>query len=66
MGISGRHGYRIMSSRWGDFNKMIGKELELEGVTRRQVEFLQARGYAEVLLKNLRSLIPSGLPSNFR
>ncbi len=45
MGRSGRHEYRIMSSRWGGCNKMIGKDLELGGVTRRQAEAVTRKYY---------------------
>ncbi len=54
MAKRGEGGYRMLSMRWEDFNKQIGSALELENLSRRQMEMLQLRGYLTVYLKNFR------------
>jgi radical SAM superfamily enzyme YgiQ (UPF0313 family) len=50
----GEGGYKLISVNWEDFNKQIGNSLELEGLSRRTMEYLQLRGYLTVYLRNLR------------
>lgn len=54
MAIRGQGGYKIISDNWEDFNKQIGKALELEGLTRKQLERYQLEGYLKVYLFNWR------------
>ncbi len=54
MAMRGNGGYKIISNRWGDYNKLIGKAMELNNLSRRQLETLQFYGYMSVLVKNLR------------
>lgn len=51
---SGERGYRLKSTNWNDFNKQLGKALELEHLSRRQLEVLQLMGYLMVFITNLR------------
>lgn len=53
---AGEGGYRIISSNWADYNKIIGKAIELKELSRRDLEILQAWGYFAVLFKNFRIL----------
>ncbi|MFH0826716.1 MAG: radical SAM protein [Candidatus Omnitrophota bacterium] len=46
--------YRIISHKWSDYNKIMGKAMELEGLSRRELELFQFYGYASVLFKNFR------------
>jgi len=52
--IRGDGGYKMLSMNWEDFNKQTGSALELETLSRRQMELLQLRGYLTVYLRNLR------------
>jgi len=52
--VAGKSGYRMISSHWADYNKIIGKAMELEGLSRKDLETFQARGYLAVLLRNFR------------
>ena len=54
MALSGEGGYKIISSNWSDFDKTIGNSLELETLSRNDLEILQLRGYLEVYLLNYR------------
>ena len=54
MARRGEGGYRIISSDWADFNKTIGSSLELETLTRKEMEKLQLMGYLVFYLKNWR------------
>jgi radical SAM superfamily enzyme YgiQ (UPF0313 family) len=54
MANCGEGGYRIISHRWQDYNKIIGGALELNTLSRKQLELLQLYGYTSVLIKNLR------------
>lgn len=58
MALKGEGGYRIISSDWADFNKTLGSSLELETLSRREMEKIQLRGYLLFYLKNWR---PGGL-----
>jgi len=54
MAMNGKGNYKIISNRWRDYNKIMGKAIELKGLPRRKLETLQFYGYASVLLKNFR------------
>ncbi len=47
-------GYRLLSNNWSDFDKHLGNALELEHLTRKQLELLQISGYLYFYLRNLR------------
>lgn len=47
-------GYRPLSRNWEDFDKYMGNALELESLSRRQLELLQMFGYLFFYLRNLR------------
>ncbi len=47
-------GYRFLSRDWRDFNKQLGKALELEGLPRYQLESLQMLGYIWFYLSKFR------------
>ncbi|MFQ5802361.1 MAG: B12-binding domain-containing radical SAM protein [Candidatus Methylomirabilales bacterium] len=54
LAIRGQGGYRVISDNWEDFNKQIGNALELETLSRRDLERLQLEGYLKVFLYNFR------------
>ena len=54
MALSGEGGYKIISSDWSDFDKTLGNSLELETLSRKDLEILQLRGYLQVYLLNYR------------
>lgn len=47
-------GFRILSRNWNTYNKQIGDSLELEGITRKQLERIQFLAYIKVFLYNFR------------
>ncbi len=54
MATRGQGEYKMLSMRWEDFNKQTGSALELETLSRRQMELLQLRAYITVYARNLR------------
>lgn len=54
MAKKGFGGYKILSQDWRDFNKQIGNALELEGLSRKDLEKLQLLAYAKFYLFNFR------------
>lgn len=54
MAKRGEGGYKIISSDWADFNKTIGSSLELETLSRKELEKLQLTAYLLFYLKNWR------------
>jgi anaerobic magnesium-protoporphyrin IX monomethyl ester cyclase len=54
MALRGDGGYKIISHDWQDFGKNIGNSLELETLSRRQLEKLQMLGYLKFYIRNLR------------
>lgn len=50
----GKGGYKLISVNWEDFNKQIGNAIELESLSRKQMEWLQLKGYLYVYLRNFR------------
>jgi len=47
-------GYRIIARGWSDYNRIIGKAIELKDLSRRQLELLQSIAYMSVLVRNFR------------
>jgi anaerobic magnesium-protoporphyrin IX monomethyl ester cyclase len=56
MALKGLGGYKLLSKDWDQFNKQIGNALELQGITRKQLERMQFMGYIKVFLFNFRIL----------
>lgn len=54
MATSGEGGYKLISSNWSDFNKHLGNSLELENLSRKQMERYQLIGYLKLYIYNLR------------
>jgi len=54
LATKGEGGYKMLSMRWEDFNKQTGSAIELETLSRRQMELLQLKGYLTVYIRNLR------------
>lgn len=54
MALKKEGGYNIISSDWADFNKTIGSSLELETLSRKEMEKIQLQGYLLFYLKNWR------------
>jgi anaerobic magnesium-protoporphyrin IX monomethyl ester cyclase len=54
MASRGEGGYKIVSRNWSDYDKYFGSALELENVSRRQLEKWQARAYLYFYLFNFR------------
>lgn len=54
MATKGEGGYKMLATTWEDFDKQIGKALELETLSRKQMERLQLRAYLSVYIRNWR------------
>ncbi|MEE9293449.1 MAG: radical SAM protein [Phycisphaerae bacterium] len=54
MAVRGEGGYKMLTMDWERFDKQIGSALELENLSRRQMERLQLQGYLTVYLRNFR------------
>jgi len=52
MARRGEGGYRLISTDWRDFNKQLGNALELDTLSRAEMERLQLIGYAYFFLRN--------------
>jgi radical SAM superfamily enzyme YgiQ (UPF0313 family) len=63
MAQAGEGGYRLLSLRWADFDKYLGDALELDTLSRRDLERLQIWGYLKFYLWNhrYRDLLRLGL-----
>jgi len=46
--------YRLLSFDWKDYNKQIGNALELESVSRKDIEILQIKGYLKFYFYNFK------------
>ncbi len=59
MAVKGQNGYKKLSTNWDDYNKQIGNAVELERVSRRQMEFMQVVGelYCNVVNGRIGNLI---------
>jgi len=56
MAVRGEGGYQIISERWEDYDKQLGNALELDGLSRKQLEKWQRKAYLTFYFKNLRLL----------
>ena len=56
LALGGEGGYRKLSPAWKDYNKQVGGAVEMQNLTRRQMEFLQFIGYNWVFIRNGRLL----------
>lgn len=56
LALKGEGGYRKLSPAWKDYNKQVGGAVEMQNLTRRQMEFLQFIGYNWVFIRNGRFL----------
>ncbi len=54
MAIRGECGYRLLSEKWQDYDKQLGNALELDGLSREQLEKWQRKAYITFYLRNLR------------
>ncbi|MBN1868077.1 cobalamin-dependent protein [Candidatus Sumerlaeota bacterium] len=54
MAAAGEGGYRLLSRDWTDYDKHLGHALELETLSRRNLELLQMAGYLWFYARNLR------------
>ncbi len=55
MATKGEGGYKKLSGNWRDFNKQLGNAVELENVSRRQLEFFQIATYILIFVLNFRA-----------
>jgi anaerobic magnesium-protoporphyrin IX monomethyl ester cyclase len=56
MAVKGEGNYRIISEKWEDYDKQIGNALELDGLTRKELEKWQRKAYMAFYLHNFRFL----------
>ncbi|NQU62180.1 MAG: cobalamin B12-binding domain-containing protein [Rhodospirillales bacterium] len=56
MATKGEGGYKKLSGSWRDYNKQLGNAVELENVSRRQLEIFQIATYILVFVVNFRAL----------
>jgi len=56
MAKKGEGGYKIISADWADYNKTIGNSLELETLSRKELERLELLAYLRFYLFNYRFL----------
>jgi anaerobic magnesium-protoporphyrin IX monomethyl ester cyclase len=54
MAKRGEGGYHIISKNWADYDKQLGNALEIDGLSREQLEKAQRKAYLTFYLKNLR------------
>jgi len=52
MAKRGEGGYRLIAKDWNDYGKQHGHAVEMQTLSRRQLELLQGLGYIRVLLEN--------------
>jgi radical SAM superfamily enzyme YgiQ (UPF0313 family) len=52
MAVKGEGGYKKLSPNWEDYNKQVGNAVELEHLSRRQMELMQIAGYLYIYLIN--------------
>lgn len=50
----GEGGYKVISHNWSDYNKQLGRALELENLSRTDLEKLQLLGYLKLFIFNNR------------
>ncbi len=56
MAERGEGGYKILSNDWSDYNKQLGNALELDSLSRADLEKLQLIGYLKLFVFNRRLL----------
>lgn len=56
MAIKGEGNYKLISEKWDAFDKQIGNALELEGLSRTELEKWQVKAYITFYLRNFRLL----------
>jgi len=56
MAERGEGGYKILSNNWSDYNKQLGNALELDSLSRVDLEKLQLIGYLKLFIFNRRFL----------
>jgi radical SAM superfamily enzyme YgiQ (UPF0313 family) len=56
MAIKREGGYRLISEQWQDYDKQIGNALELDGLSRGELEKWQHKAYIAFYVRNLRFL----------
>jgi anaerobic magnesium-protoporphyrin IX monomethyl ester cyclase len=56
MALKGKGNYKLISEKWEDYDKQIGNALELEGLTRNDLERWQRKAYISFYIRNLRFL----------
>lgn len=54
MAIRGEGGYRIISYDWAEYNKQLGNAMEIESLSRQDLERLQLIGYLKLFIYNRR------------
>ncbi len=54
MAANGSDGYRLLSTNWADYDKYLGNGVELENLSRRDLELLQMWGYLRFYVGNRR------------
>lgn len=54
MALNGEGGYKLLSEKWDDYDKYLGNALELENLSRKQLERLQIWAYLRFYLFNFR------------
>lgn len=54
MAVRGEGGYRLLTTDWDEYNKQIGGAMEFANMSRRQIEWFQAKAYLKVYLSNRR------------
>jgi len=54
MASEGKGGYKIISNDWSDYNKQLGNALELEELSRLDLERIQLTGYIKLFIYNRR------------
>jgi radical SAM superfamily enzyme YgiQ (UPF0313 family) len=52
LALKGEGGYRRLSPTWKDYNKQVGGAVDMQNLSRRQMEFLQFIGYNWVFIRN--------------
>jgi len=56
MAVKGESNYKLISEKWEDYDKQIGNALELDGLTRKDLERWQRKAYMTFYIRNLRFL----------
>lgn len=54
LATKGLGGYKSLSVKWDDYNKQLGNAVELEHISRKELEIAQVIGYSLIYLANFR------------